>query len=283
MHLRRVVPVFCLLLATLFSSGCSLRKVGYDLAGRFVTNRIVDTFDLSGQDKATAERVVREIHKWHRHEELPRYVQMLDQLIERVRDGMSEDDLKWMQGQGDDAIARLATRMAPPSAEVLSHLNEGQLGRAEQKMGKTERERFEKLDQSEEQYYAYRLENTKKALKTWIGSYTDDQVSIFSSFHHQDRQEELRRREVTRQNRKNLLDAIRNKTPTTELSAMIYRWMTTRQTAPTSDYQQNEQRQQEAYSQLILRVDRTLSPKQREYLLGELAAWRRDFVTLAAQ
>lgn len=283
MLLRRVVGLFGWLVVALFLSSCSLRKVGYDLAGRIVTSRVVDTFDLSGQDKATAERVVRELHKWHRHEELPRYVQLIDGLSERLRDGMSEDDLKWLQQQGDDAIARMATRAAPPSAELLSHLSESQLLHAAKRMERSERERFEKLDQSEDKYYAYRLENTKKTLKTWLGSYTDEQVAIFASFHHQDRQEELRRREVTRQNRAHLLDAIRNRVSTAELSSMISRWMTTRQTSPTADYQQNEQRQQEHYSQLILRVDRTLSKQQRDYLLGELSAWRRDFATLAAQ
>ena len=92
MLLRRVVGLFGWLVVALFLSSCSLRKVGYDLAGRIVTSRVVDTFDLSGQDKATAERFVRELHKWHRHEELPRYVQLIDGLIERLRDGMSEDD-----------------------------------------------------------------------------------------------------------------------------------------------------------------------------------------------
>ena len=110
---------------------------------------------------------------------------------------MSEDDLKWLQQQGDDAIARMATRVAPPSAELLSHLSESQLLHAAKRMERSERERFEKLDQSEDKYYAYRLENTKKTLKTWLGSYTDEQVAIFASFHHQDRQEELRRRDVT--------------------------------------------------------------------------------------
>ena len=64
---------------------------------------------------------------------------------------------------------------------------------------------------------------------------------------------------------------------------MIHHWFTTRQTNPTPDYQQNEQRQQALYNQLVLRVDKTLTAKQRAYLLHELAAWRRDFVELSAK
>ncbi len=283
MQLRRVVGLICWLVFALLSSGCSLRKVGYDLAGRFVTSRMVDTFDLRGSDKAATERFVRELHKWHRQNELPRYIQLIDGLSERLRDGMSEDDLRWLQQQGDDAIARLAEKLAPPSAEMLSHLSEEQLAHANQKLEKSEKERFERLDQSDDKYYAYRLENTKKTLKTWLGSYTDEQLAIFASFHHQDRDEERKRREATRKSRASLLDAIRQRTPPAALSSMIHHWFTTRQTNPTPDYQQNEQRQQALYNQLVLRVDKTLTAKQRAYLLHELAAWRRDFVELSAK
>jgi len=283
MLLHRAMAFLCLLLAMLVTSGCSLRKVGYGLAGRVLASRMIDTFALEGQDKTQSERLIRELHKWHRQEELPRYVQIIDGLTERLHDGMSEDDLHWLQQQGDEAVARIATRFAPPAAELLSRLRQDQLSHAEKKLEQGERERFEKIDQSEEKYYAYRIENTKKTLKTWLGSYTDEQLAIFAAFHRQDRPEELRRREATRNNRAHLLSAIRGHAPTTELSAMIYRWATTRQTAPSPDYQQTEQRQDTAYSQLLMRVDRTLTEKQRSYLLNELRNWRRDFVTLAAE
>lgn len=283
MQLRRVVGLVWGLIFTLLSSGCSMRKVGYDLAGRIVSSRMIDTFALHGQDKATAERFIRELHKWHRQKELPRYIQVIDGLSDRLRDGMSEDDLRWLQQQGDEAILRLAEQLAPQSAEVLSHLSEEQLRHADRKMEKSERERFERLDQSEDKYYAYRLENTKKTLKTWIGSYTDEQLAIFASFHRQDRDEERKRREATRKNRASLLAAIRNKAPVAELSSMIRHWFTTRQTHPAPDYQQSEAQQQALYNQLILRVDKTLSATQRAHLLSELAAWRRDFVELSAK
>lgn len=272
-----------LVLLSLVSSGCSLRKVGYDLAGKFVSQRMIDTFALDGQDKTTAERVIRDLHKWHRREELPRYATMIDGLVERLRDGMSEEDFRWLQQQTDDAVSRLATKFAPPAAEVLSHLREDQLVTAEQKMAKSEKERFDKLDQSDEKYYAYRLENTKKTLKTWIGSYTDEQLRIFAAFHREDRAEELKRREAMRKNRGQILQSVRSKMPAADLSAMIVRWMTTRQTTPTPDYQQNEQRQEQRYARLLMQVDRTLSDKQRQYLIRELSAWQKDFVTLSAE
>ena len=39
---------------------------------------------------------------------------------------------------------------------------------------------------------------------------------------------------------------------------MIVHWMTTRQTAPTPDYQQNEQRQEQRYARLLQQVDHTV-------------------------
>lgn len=283
MLLPRALLVGFFVLSSLLSSGCSLRKVGYELAGKLISSRMVDTFALDGQDKSTAERVVREIHRWHRREELPRYATLIDGLSERLRDGMSDEDFRWLQIQGDEAVARLAKKFAPPAAEVLTHLREDQIVHAEKKMADGEKERFAKLDQSEDKYYAYRLENTKKTLKTWLGSYTDEQLQIFAAFHREDRSEELKRREVVRRNRDHLVKAVRAKTSAADLSALIYQWVTTRQTEPTTDFQQSEQRQEEKYAQLLRKVDRTLSEKQRLYLLRELGSWRQDFLTLAAE
>ena len=283
MLLSRALLVGLVVTSLVSLSGCSLRKFGYELAGKYVSSRMVDTFGLDGQDKSTAERVVREIHKWHRKEELPRYATLIDGLVERLRDGMSDEDFRWLQQQGDEAVARLAKKFAPPAAEMLTRLREDQVAHAEKKMSDGEKERFAKLDQSEDKYYAYRLENTKKTLKTWLGSYTDEQLQIFATFHREDRAEEIKRREVLRKNRAHLLEAVRSKKSASDLSALIYHWLTTRQTDPSPDFQQSEQRQEERYAQLLRKVDRTLSEKQRLYLLRELGLWRQDFLTLAAE
>lgn len=283
MLLPRSLLVGLLVLLSMFSSGCSLRKVGYGLAAKYVSQRLIDTFAIEGRDKIVAERAIRDIHKWHRQSELPRYVTLIDGLTDRLRDGMSDDDFRWLQQQGDEAMARLADKFAPPAADVLSRLREDQLVAAERNLAKSEKERFDKLDQSDEKYFAYRLDNTKKTLKTWLGSYSDEQLQIFAAFHREDRDEERKRREAMRANRAQLLQAVRSKQDKQELSAMIVHWMTTRQTAPTPDYQQNEQRQEQRYARLLQQVDRTLSVKQRQHLIAELAAWKQDFVALQAE
>lgn len=272
-----------LLWLVLVQTGCSMRKLGYDLAPRYVSQRLASTLALDEPERRQTDRSVRDLAHWHRRTELSRYVVLLSGLSDRFRDGMSPDDFAWLRDQGNQALARLAARFSPDIAPFLAHLSEDQLRHAEAELAKSERERFQKLDQTDEKYFSYRRANTQKLLKTWLGSYTDEQLALFVAFHKQDRDMERARRDASRNSRADLASAIRNKASKEELAQKLYRWVTQRQTTPTQDYQLMEREQEDQYVSLLLNVDRTLSPAQRQHLLSELAAWKSDFAALAAE
>lgn len=272
---------WCLLVLLL--CGCSMRKVGYHFADRYLSGRLADTFALEEMEKTQTHRIVRNLHVWHRKKELPRYAGLLDGLGARLSDGMTQEDFSWLRVEGNQAVARLGAQFAPLAATFLLQRRPDQLEHATRKMSEAEAERFEKLDAPEKEYFAYRKARTKKLLKTWLGSYTDEQLQLFCAFHEQDRHMEFARRKAQQENRQKLLWAVQQKQPPQAIETLILHWLTQRQTHPTPDYQQTERQQEEKYVQLLLLVDRTLSAKQRHHLMTELAAWKRDFIELAAE
>jgi hypothetical protein len=267
----------------LTSTGCSIRKIVYNLAARLATSRIADTFHLDSKQKNDLEVRVRAIHQWHRQSELPQYATVLDGFIKRSEDGLTKDELTWMFGELEGAWKRMAGRFALEAGEVLTQLRPEQIEKAQHEMQKSERERFEKLERPEDEYIQARLKAAKKNLKTWLGSYNDAQLAEYERFVRKNRPEELRRRQKTQANEQVLLDALRRHASAKEIEGIVLRWVTRQEVQETPTYQQAETRNQEDFVQFVLAMDKLVTPEQRQHLLRELRAVRTDLAELAAE
>jgi hypothetical protein len=270
-----------LVLSLVFLVGCSLRKLGYNLAPRFLVSRLVDTFDLNKAQKQQAQAAVAGLHSWHRQSELPRYVEFLDAVIAKTADGLTRDEVQWMLTEGEHHWERAAQKVTPAAAALLATLSPEQISHSELEMKKGSQERFERLELSEPDYLAFRLKKAKKTMNTWLGSYSDAQLGEFERFIRKNRTEELRRQKLTEQSRATLLAALRAHAPRPELETILYNWMTKQETAPTADNQRAEERNRDDFVELVLAVDHTLSPTQRQHLLKEMRTLRTELYELA--
>lgn len=272
-----------LVAVVLLLGGCSIRKVFYNLGGTYLLRRINSTFALRDAQKSSAEQLVKSIHSWHRKQELPRYVTILDGLIGRAQDGLTNDELVWLLGEVDAATRRTAERIAPDAAKILHTLTPDQINHAEQAMKKGEAERFERLEKPEHEYIAFRLKRARKTLTDWLGSYSEAQLGEFERFIRKNRPEELKRQKVVQTNQRDLISALRSGTDEAGLRDLVFKWASTRQTRPTPEYQEDENRNWRDFSETLLAVDRQMTPQQRQHFIGELRSLRKDLAELAAQ
>ena len=261
--------------------GCSLRKIGYNLAPRFLVNRLADTFDLNKAQKQQAHAAVAGLHSWHRQNELPRYVEFLDAILAKTADGLTRDEVQWMLTEGEHAWERAAQKVVPEAAALLVTLTPEQISHSEAEMKKGSQERFERLELSEQDYVNFRLKKAKKTMNNWLGSYTGAQLAEFERFIRKNRVEELRRQKLTEQSRATLLTALRARTPRPALETILYNWMTKQETAPTAEHQGAEERNRGDFVELVLAVDHLLSAEQRQHLLKEMRTLRGELNELA--
>ncbi len=261
--------------------GCSLRKIGYNLAPRFLVSRIADTFDLNKAQKQQAHAAVAGLHSWHRQNELPRYVEFLDAILAKTADGLTRDEVQWMLTEGEHAWERAAQKVVPEAAALLVTLTPEQISHSEAEMKKGSQERFERLELSEQDYVNFRLKKAKKTMNTWLGSYTGAQLAEFERFIRKNRVEELRRQKLTEQSRATLLTALRARTPRPALETILYNWMTKQETAPTAEHQGAEERNRGDFVELVLAIDHLLSAEQRQHLLKEMRTLRTELNELA--
>ena len=126
----------------LSTGGCSLRKVAYGLANRLVMTRLTDTFHLDDKQRLAMSHKVNEIHAWHRQQELPRYVALLDAFLPKLEDGLARGELEWLMRESTAGVERFAARTAPDIATILDTLSPQQIAQAAGEMKKSERERL---------------------------------------------------------------------------------------------------------------------------------------------
>ena len=111
-----IVIIAMLLAALVLLIGCSLRKIGYNLAPRFVVSRLSSTFDLNKAQKQQAQVAVAGLHSWHRQNELPRYVEFLDAILKKTADGLTREEVLWMLSEGERTWERAVQKVAPEMA-----------------------------------------------------------------------------------------------------------------------------------------------------------------------
>jgi len=224
---------------------------------------------------------VTALHDWHRKVEMPRYVQFLDEVIAKTSDGLTREEVQWMLHEGEVAVERVGQKLAPDSSALLTSLTAEQINHCESEMQKGSQERFERLELPEQDYVNFRLKRAKKNLNTWLGSYNDTQLGEFERFVRKNRPEELRRQKLNLQSRAALLAALRNHADRPTIETILYNWLTKQQSSPTDEDQRAEARNREDFIDLVLGVDRAMSPQQRQHLLKELRSLRTDLYEIA--
>ncbi len=279
-YARRLYPL-ALLGLTLVLSGCSLRKLGYNLAARFITGRIVDTFDLDKAQKRQTQAAVARLHDWHRKNELARYVEILDGVMTRTADGLTRDEVLWMLKAAETTAERTAQKLVPEAAALLVTLTPEQITHADKEMKKGSQERFERLELPEQEYVNFRLKRAKKNLNTWLGSYNDAQLAEFERFVRKNRVEEQRRQRQTDELRTTLLTGLREHAPLPVIEKLLFNWMTKEQAHPSDETRRAEERNSDDFIELVLGVDRAMTPAQRQHMQKELRTLRTEIYELS--
>lgn len=164
-------------LLALSIAGCgSFVRLSYnnaDWAVRYLAN---DYLDLSGEQNELLRDRVQRYHAWHRHGELPRYAELLDELGRRVRVGLTRDDVVWasealraryrmLLARAIDDIAPIFDRLTPENLAALERrlAESNDKFRREYEIGHVGRHREE------------RLKVLAKRYREWLGELSAEQ------------------------------------------------------------------------------------------------------------
>lgn len=170
--------IFC---CTLFS-GCS-SKMAYNFLDWYLMWKVERYAQLDGEQKEKAEAAFDDFHEWHRTTQLPRYVEYMRGLKQRLAEPVTADSLHAetdeIQLMMDDALAYLM----PTAVNIISSFTDEQAQQMQEKLAKDRKDYSKKyLSGDMDKVVEARKNELKDKIGPFFGRFTDQQQTWVESW-----------------------------------------------------------------------------------------------------
>ncbi|WP_070965676.1 DUF6279 family lipoprotein [Vibrio sonorensis] len=170
------------LLTSLLAAGCTGKFV-YDNLDWLVIDYLEDFVELNDEQELALSDKIATLSSWHREQEVPKYVQHIDQLLRVEPASFSLQDLKSQQTLFQQHGQRLLNQIEPNIFDLATLLSDEQ---TEELMNSIRvrhtkyKKKYQKLDDEEiRENYAERIE---ESFENWLGSLERSQKQLVSEW-----------------------------------------------------------------------------------------------------
>jgi len=152
-------------------SGCSTLKLVYNQADEAVYWWLDSYVDLTDKQKPLAKDALRQLHLWHRQNQLPEYVALLQKVRAWAPHDIQPEQVCAVTQEIQNSFISALQQIEPDATKLISQLSEPQLQRIRKKYDKLNQEwRGDYLDVSEEKRLRNRNKQLLNRLEDFYGS-----------------------------------------------------------------------------------------------------------------
>lgn len=263
---------------------CTFTKFAYNQADTVAAWMVDDYFGLDAQQKQEFKQRFARFYQWHRTEQLPEYAQFMRAARHRVQDGLAREDVTWFT-EGIRARVRTGARqLAPDAATLLATLTPSQVENLQRKWEKDNRKyvKERKLNGTPAERQDVAAKRLIKQIEEWLAPLTPEQeqrvVALARDLPLLDQQhyaERLRRQ-------KEFLEVLSHrKDDPQRFTARLTDWMVNWERGRSPEYQKQVETAWQKRAELLVAVDRMLTPEQRTAALQRIQGYADDFTQLA--
>lgn len=158
--------------------GCSSKFV-YNNMDWLLVEYLEDYVELDNAQEALVERKIEVLSEWHRREEIPHYIDHLDELMAIEPQSFTIDQLQAQQDKIQQHSLRLVARIAPEMYALARELSDSQVDELMDSIRVRHtkyKKKYQKL--SEVEIKARYKERIVDSLETWMDDLTQDQLKI---------------------------------------------------------------------------------------------------------
>jgi hypothetical protein len=259
-------------------AGCSALRFAYESADSYLLYRAKGYLDLDEKGSDELEQRIDQFFAWHRRNALPQYARISEEAAKRVTKGLSREDLVW----GYDSLvanARQSLRVAAERiAPLLDRLTPQQLAHMEKRFAEDNRKfAREYLRGAEADRRKRRAKRVEERLEDWVGNLSSVQLERVRQFSERTPlYDELRARDRERMQAE-FLAMIRKREAQKRLPDWSANWERGRDPAHLAA----SERFRQDYFTLVLEIDKTLTPQQRNRAAANFRRYAEDFTVLA--
>jgi len=266
-------------------AGCGgVMRVAYnnsDFALRMVAN---EYFDLEGEQQEQLKAQVARFHEWHRREELPLYAGIFQGAAERLGRGLTREDVTWAFGAVRARYRVFMLQAADESAPVMASFKSSNYAALEKKFADSNA-KFTKeyLGPDQAKRNRARTKWLIERFEFFMGDLTEAQVALVERFvQSQPRISEVRLTDRKRRQQE-FVELLRQYRSSPELAARLRGYFVNWEDRRSLEHAQYAREWEERLVQLVLDVDATLTPEQRQRVVARFEALAEDCRVLARQ
>lgn len=284
----RIIKKTLILTLALLLMSCSLVKTAYNNAPALIAWRLDDYFDFNAAQKAKLKPALRDLHAWHRKNELPRYVSLLDE----IHDDLSHDVSAQTACQHIESIKSnvqmLQTKVIPIIVEVADTLSEKQLQHFEKKLEKRNQEwKEEWWQETLEEQREVRLEKSTDFAEKVYGDLNEKQITLLKqAIAKSDIDPAIIYAEILRRDEDALtiLKALRDPAlPNEEKSQLVRAGFERMQNSPNPAYQTHIDKVTQQTCETIASLHASTTAKQRHHAQQWVEDYKMQFTQLQSK
>lgn len=274
-----------LLAAALALAGCSSGlRLGYNQAEWLADWAVSGYVELDARQRELFSQRFRQLHAWHRADQLPGYGALLRETRARVEAGLSAEDVLWITERVRGAAQAMATRSADDLAELLASLTPAQLAELERGFAQSNRKvaRDWGAGRPVAEQRRLRADRLIAQVERFAGRLSGDQAErVRALVDPLPLTTEQRIAERERRQRE-LLAALRSGRSVPELAAWLRDWLPHWERGRDPQYARLADRIAQQRAQILSEVDRLLTPAQRRTAAERLQGYAEDMLALSA-
>lgn len=255
--------------------GCATIRYAYDNAHYLLVEYVDDRLDLDSAQEERLEKRLAEYMSWHRSELLPDYVGYLMQAEDRLAAPAASEEVVRLMDEGREITRRTMESMVPVTARTLADID----GAQHEALAETFREsneeyREERLDRTVEERRERRQERVGGMFESWIGDLTDQQKQTIHEHVAQWPDTTAAWLEYRAERQTGLLELLGGGASAERIEGYLSDWWFRRDMPEALE--RDRARISDDVSKLIVRIQDSLLPRQREHLVGRIGDFREQ-------
>lgn len=274
-----------LILALLaLTGGCAMVRVAYNNAEPLVRYMAHDYFDLNEKQNEQFRKRLLEFHDWHRANELPLYAGLLRTAAQRGEKSMTREDVAWAAEQIRARYRVIVTKAVEDAAPILVTLSAAQLRELEARLAKAN-DKYAKdvLSGDETNQFHAQSRRLLNRFKDWTGPLSDAQETRIEQFVRLHLKTTAMRFENRKRWQKEAVALMRQTRSARELAPKLADIFVQPAQHRLPEFVQALVVWESDLTDLLLDIERSLTPEQRRHVLHRMQRYAEDFDQLAAQ
>jgi hypothetical protein len=263
-------------------AGCTAVQFTYNNAPSLVRYMAWDYVEPDSQQSEALQQRVAMLHDWHRASELPGYVALVEDASGRFSRGVVREDVNWAIGTLRRTYRRMAARAAQEAAPILVTLRPEQMESLQKRLARDDAKYVRDwVSGSPARRERRAVERMLERFEDWTGDLSGPQRARIEQFvREHPRMPELRVQDRRRWQQEALAHVKEHK-KAEELAPRLSRVFGDPDASRSREYAAASAKWESGLTDLLLDVEKTLTPEQRSRVLRRLARYADDFRALS--